>query len=71
MLEKSQRDNGYWLGTVLSRCQEAPERLELARKRDRDYASIKLAEINELAKKHLTKDKVLTVTIQAEAEPTE
>ena len=65
-LEKSKRDNAYWLNTVMARCQEDPERLEFARKRDTDYASMTLEEINELAKKYLSKNKVLSVTIRSE-----
>ena len=64
-LEKTKRDNGYWLNTVMSRCQEDPKRLDLARNREKDYRSIKLEEINKLAKQYLTKDKVLSVTIQS------
>lgn len=66
-LEKSKRDNGYWLNTVMSRCQEDPQRLELARNRDQDYASITLSEINELAKRYLSEDQALRVTIQSQA----
>ncbi len=65
-LEKTKRDNGYWLNTVMSRCQEDPKRLDLARNRDTDYKTITLAEINDLAKKFLSEDKVLSVTIQSE-----
>jgi len=65
-LEKTHRDNGYWLGTVMARCQEDPSRLDLARNRDQDYASITLEEINALAKKYLPKDKVLSATIKPE-----
>lgn len=65
-LEKTKRDNGYWLNTVMAQCQENPNRLELARTRDQDYKSIKLGEINALAKKYLSKDKVLSLTIQPE-----
>ena len=52
-LEKSLRDNNYWLSTVMSQCQADPKRLELARTRDADYRSITLKEINALAKKYL------------------
>jgi len=36
-LEKSLRDNTYWLSTVLSQSQNDPKRLDLARERDKDY----------------------------------
>ncbi len=64
MLEKSLRDNNYWLNTVLSRSQADPERLELARTRDADYRSISLDEINALAKRYLTEGKALQVAIR-------
>ena len=63
-LEKSLRDNSYWLGTVLSQSQSDPQRLELARTRDADYKSITLAEINALAKKYLKAENALLVTIK-------
>jgi zinc protease len=51
-LEKTLRDNSYWLSTVLSQSQADPEKLALARSRDNDYRSITLKEINALAKKY-------------------
>jgi zinc protease len=64
MLEKSLRDNGYWLNTVMSQSQADPKRLDLARTRDADYRSITLAEINALAKKYLAAENALLVTIK-------
>jgi zinc protease len=66
MLDKSLRDNGYWLGTVMSQCQADPKRLELARNRDEDYRSITLSEINALAKKYLAAGNALLVSIMPE-----
>jgi zinc protease len=63
-LEKTLRDNGYWLNTVMGKSQADPKRLELARNRDADYRSITLGEINELAKKHLSAGNALLVRIQ-------
>jgi zinc protease len=63
-LDRSLRDNGYWLGTVLSKSQLEPERLDLARDRRDDYEAITLEEINELAKKYLVADNALLVAIQ-------
>lgn len=63
ILEKSLRDNGYWLNTVMSQSQADPKRLDLARNRDADYRSITLEEINTLAKKHLSRDNTLEVKI--------
>jgi zinc protease len=64
ILEKSKRDNNYWLTTVLSQSQSDPKRLELARTRDEDYKSISLKEINALAKKHLAAENALLVAIK-------
>ncbi len=64
MLDKSLRDNSYWLATVMSQSQADPKRLELARGRDADYRSITLVEINALAKKYLSAENALLVTIK-------
>jgi zinc protease len=63
-LDKSSRDNNYWLTTVMSQSQADPKRLELARSRDADYRSITLGEINALAKKYLNGESALLVTIK-------
>ena len=62
-LEKTLRNNGYWLNTVMAQCQSEPYRLDWARGRDADYASIKLAEINALARKHLGRENAAQVII--------
>ncbi len=62
-LEKSKRDNGFWLGTVLAQSQEDPERLDLIRGRDADYAGIELAEINKIAARYLAAKNALKVHI--------
>lgn len=64
MLEKSLRDNNYWLSTVMSQSQADPKRLDLARTRDADYKSITLTEVNALAKKYLAAENALLVTIK-------
>ncbi|MCX6866170.1 MAG: insulinase family protein, partial [Verrucomicrobia bacterium] len=66
-LEKSRRDNQYWLATVMSESQSDPTRLELARTRDADYRSITLKEINALAKKYLKAENALLVFIKPKA----
>lgn len=53
MLKKTERENSYWLGTVMSQSQEQPYRIDWARNRESDYNSITLKEINALAKKYL------------------
>lgn len=63
-LEKSLRDNSYWLSTVLSQSQAEPKRLDLARTRDADYKSITLAEVNALAKKYLAAENALLISIK-------
>ena len=62
-LEKTLRDNSYWLTTVLSQSQADPEKLELARSRDKDYRSITLKEINALAKKYYTSKNLHKISI--------
>lgn len=61
-LEKSLRDNNYWLSTVLSGSQNNPERLEYARTRDEDYRSIKLETINDLAAKYYQPSNLLRIS---------
>ncbi|MBB5352225.1 zinc protease [Haloferula luteola] len=62
-LEKSLRDNGYWLGTVLNGSTQDPRRFDLARHRIEDVRSITLDEINALAKKYLNSESALSVSI--------
>jgi len=62
-LKQSLRQNSYWLNTVLSKSQEKPIQLDWARGRDADYKSIKLEEINALAKKYLFKENVFRFEI--------
>lgn len=66
-LERTLRDNSYWLGTVMSRCQLEPERLDLTRNRDADYRAITLDEINALAAAHLARNRALQVRIRPKA----
>ena len=64
-IEKTLRDNSYWLGSVLLRSQEKPEMLDLSRTRLEDYKGITIGEINDLAKKYLLNQNAATVTIQS------
>jgi zinc protease len=66
ILEKSLRDNSYWLNTVLADSQTNPNRLAMTRDRDSDYKSITLEEINTLAKTYLSAENALLVRIQPE-----
>ncbi len=65
-LEKSKRDNSYWLGTVLAQSQEDKERLDLIRGRDADYAVITPKDLNAIAKKYLGAKNALKVQIHPE-----
>ena len=63
-LDKSLRDNSYWLNTVMSQSQLDPNKLDLARTRDADYRAISLTEINTLAKKYLAAGNALLAGIK-------
>jgi zinc protease len=65
-MEKSMRDNSYWLGTVLAQSQEDPARLDLIRGRDADYASITAKELGDIAAKYLGQKHALKVLIHPE-----
>ena len=65
-LKESLRDNGYWLGTVLGDSFEKPWKLQWARDREKDYASIKVEELNALAKEFLHKKNALLFEISPE-----
>jgi zinc protease len=52
-IRESSRDNGYWLGAVLSRAQEKPEVLDWARSRTADIESITVDQINQYARQYL------------------
>jgi zinc protease len=64
-MDKTLRDNSYWLATVMQRSQEKPINLDLARNRKADYEGITLEEINALAKQYLKKDNAIITTIQS------
>ena len=62
-LDRSLRENSYWLGSVLNGSTEDPRRLDLARSRIEDVKSITLDEINQLASRYLADDKAIMITI--------
>lgn len=66
-IEKSKRDNSYWIGTVLAKSQENPDILELVRGRDKDVASITAKELSEMAKKYLGEKNAIKVQLRNEA----
>lgn len=55
-LELSLRKNSYWLSTVLAEASSKPYKLDWARERDADYASITATELEALAKQYLQSD---------------
>lgn len=59
----SLRDNGYWMGSVLSRAQEKPEVLDWSRTRVPDLESITVDEITALARAYLGSGRVFRVTV--------
>lgn len=63
MLAKSSRQNGYWLGTVMDRSTTFPAQLDAARSRDKDYTSLKLEDINQLAKTVFVKENSARISI--------
>ena len=65
-LKESLRNNGYWLGSVLSASQEKPHKIEWAKNRDADYAAITVEELNKLAKEYLKESNALLYEIVPE-----
>jgi zinc protease len=62
-IRESVRNNGYWLGSVLSRAQEKPEVLDWSRSRLSDVEAISTAEVGTLAKAYLSKTRASQVII--------
>jgi zinc protease len=65
-IEKSLRNNGYWLQNVLSGSQADQRKLDLARNRKADVESITLEEINQLAAKYLTPENAVRILITSD-----
>lgn len=63
-VEKSLRDNSYWLGSVLCGSTADDNKLELARDRVDDIRSITLKEINAIAAEYLTSDRAIEIEIR-------
>ncbi len=66
-VEKSLRDNSYWLDLVMSGSTGNPEKFALARDRRQDIESITLAEINQLAAAHFGRDRAIQIVIKPDA----
>ena len=62
-MEKTLRDNNYWMRSVLSGSHEDPEKLELCRNRQEDVESITLEELNKLAATYLVPENAIQVVI--------
>ncbi|MEO6002127.1 MAG: insulinase family protein [Opitutus sp.] len=63
-IRQSVRDNGYWLGAVLSRAQQKPQVLDWARSRSADIESISAPELNELAARYLPQARASKVSVR-------
>lgn len=57
------KTNGYWLNSVLKGSSRHPEQLEWSRTFETDYASVKVNEVNDLAKKYLNNPDAATIVI--------
>ncbi len=68
-MRESLRNNGYWLGNVLSRAQEKPEVLDWCRTRLADFNSITAAELGALAKTYLGRDRASRAIVLPVAAP--
>jgi zinc protease len=68
-IRESLRDNGYWLGSVVSRAQEKPEVLDWARTRLADVEAITTEELSALARAYLGSDQTFRVTVLPAASP--
>ena len=62
-LEVQLRENDYWLGSVLARCQEKPATLDWCRTLKQDFSSVTLEEVNALARDYLGKDRAREIII--------
>ncbi|MDA7650065.1 insulinase family protein, partial [Verrucomicrobiales bacterium] len=65
-IEQQLRQNAYWLRTVSLSSQEFPQKLNWAKTMLKDYKSIKVSDINSLAKKYLSEGSSVSVKIVPE-----
>jgi zinc protease len=66
-IRETVRTNPYWLGAVLSSCQEFPQRLDWARSRQTDIESITKADLDALARAYLAPEKAFRVIVRPES----
>jgi zinc protease len=57
------RTNPYWLGAVVSECQEFPQRLDWARSILTDYPAMTQSDVDALAKAYLAPDRAFKVIV--------
>lgn len=69
-LEEQQRNNPYWLNTVLGGSQREPYRLDWSRSLFTDYPAITREEVEALARKYLGSDRAIPVIIAPISEKT-
>ncbi|MCP4849538.1 MAG: insulinase family protein [Verrucomicrobiaceae bacterium] len=62
-IDQQLRQNSYWLSTVALSSQEFPQKIEWARTMVSDYKSIKVDEVNKLARKYLKPERSVIVKI--------
>jgi len=62
-MEEQQRNNTWWLSTIVGPSQSKPERIEWARSMIGDYTSISLDELNKLAAAYLKPEAATAVTV--------
>jgi zinc protease len=65
-IHRWQRDNGYWISSVLADAQEHPWRLQIARSIAQDFDAATVAEVDALAAKFLTEKNLFQFTIKPE-----
>ncbi|MEE2808647.1 MAG: insulinase family protein [Verrucomicrobiota bacterium] len=62
-IEQQVRQNSYWLRTVSLSSQEFPQKLDWAKTMLKDYKSIKVSDVNSMAKKYLSEGNSVSVKI--------
>jgi zinc protease len=63
-IKDMRRRNGYWLNTVLSGSRNHPVQYNWSRTIMKDYASIKVDELDRIAKKYLNNKKAVTIIVK-------
>lgn len=63
-LKLSERNNAYWLNTVIMSSQEQPQRLDWARSRSQEFNNMTVADINAVAKKFLNNEKAIIIKVE-------